>query len=142
MNSRKRDSRPYSLKQFKKDGYSLAVFKYGRLFFHSREKNLRPLTRFIVNYGWRHAGIVVYDKYIGRAAALLLVRLRPAHVYTPLISEAALPVFRAARVGYTATRRVPHLMGIASKGTCEWEKLSFGRNGTTLWRLVKKRILG
>jgi hypothetical protein len=132
---------PYSLKQFKKDGFSLAVFKCDRLIFHSREKNLRPLVKFITKFGWRQDNLVMYDKYIGRAAALLFVGLEPQHIYSPIISKAAIPILKKNNVEYSAKKIVPHLMGVASQGTCVWEKMSVGHTTASFWRLVKKRII-
>jgi|GEM_PF-2138924 len=133
--------RSYSFKQFKEDGFSLAVFKYGRLIFHSREKNLRPLVKFITKFGWKQDKLIMYDKFIGRAAALLFAGLKPLHIFSPIISQAAIPVLKRKNVRYSTKMIVPHLMGVASRGTCKWEKMSVGHTTASFWRLVKKRII-
>ena len=141
MTSSRQAKLAYSLKQFIRDDYSLAVFKNGQLFFSSCEHNLRPLAKFILKHGWSHKNLIMFDKYIGRAAALLIVDLHLSKLYTPIISKSAIPVLRSKRINYVAYKKVDHLMGIASQSTCEWEKMSFGKNTASFWRLVKKRLV-
>jgi len=141
MTSNRQSKSAYSLKQFIRDGYSLAVFKNGQLFFSSREHNLRPLAKFIVKHGWSHKKLIMFDKYIGRAAALLIIALHPSKLYTPIISRLAIPVLRSKKIRYVADKKVDRLMGIASQSTCQWEKMSVDKNTVSFWRLVKKRLI-
>jgi len=111
------------------------VFSHGRLVFHSREHNVRPVIKLIDRK--LENPLVIYDKYIGRAAALLFSLVRPKRIYTPIISVLGTQTLNQYHIPYTAKKRVSHLMNIASTGTCRWEKLSVGKKPYEFLKLVK-----
>lgn len=113
------------------------MFVYGQLIFHSREHNIRPLVKFVSLQLKRRRKLIIFDKYIGRAAALLFILLKPAIIYTPVISKSGAQTLRKAHISFKAQKHVPHLMNVASTGMCKWEKLSSDKNPREFYNLVK-----
>lgn len=131
----------YSLNRFKHSGKSFVALKDGKIFYESRERNLIPIVNYINHFGWYNKNLILYDKYIGYAAALLISKLHPMLTITPILTIGALRYFKKKKIKFQAEKSVPHLMGLASRGTCKWEKLAYGKSATILWKLVKKRVL-
>ena len=104
-------------------------------------RQLIPLVDFIDQFGWKTKNIYIFDKYVGRAAALLMLGFRPIKIYTPIISENAVQLLTEKKISYLAERTVPHLMGIASQELCKWEKLSIGKDRIAFWKLVKRELM-
>lgn len=128
----------YSLVQFTKSSYSLVVYRSHRRIFSSRARALKPLVSFLRRFGAHPQPVIVFDRCIGRAAALILSLVRPRQVLTPVISKAGVNSLRKYSIPFTATKRVPHLMNLASEGTCRWEMLTSGQTPRRLLKLVQK----
>ena len=75
--------------------------------------------------------------YTGRAAALLMVLIKPAKVYTPIISEGAREVFQQYDIPFETLETVKYLMGVASDGMCQWEKKALGKSPEEFWKMIK-----
>ncbi len=101
--------------------------------FRSRASALKPLRRYLLTDRSEHRDIVIYDKYVGRAAALLMALIRPQEVQTAVISEGGEATLSEHGILYTAMRRVKYLMGIASDGACQWEKIAIGKSPREFW---------
>ena len=76
----------YSFEQFKKSNWSLIIIVGDKIIFRSKAKAIKPLIKFIKTNS-DYIDIIIYDKYIGRAAALLMTMIKPSKVFTPVISR-------------------------------------------------------
>ena len=129
----------YSFEQFKRSRWSLVALANGRVVYRSRGRALKPLTRLHRERQASWGDLTIYDEYVGRAAALLTVLLHPVAVHTPIVSEAGEAVLREHGVELHSDKRVKWLMGVASEGMCEWEKLSMEHTPESFLELVTKR---
>ena len=127
----------YSLEKFEKSDWSLAAVKNKIIIFQSKSSGLKPLIKLIKKFSSRSAKLVVYDKIIGQAAALLLAYLKVSQVYTPLISQAGVLVLKKHHIEFEAKKRVKHIMDFASQELCHWEKLAKNKTPKKFWLLVK-----
>ena len=76
-----------------RDGdYTLAVI-HGDCVYTSKERGVKPLLELYEQYG-DLCGAIAADKVVGKAAALLYVRLGVAELYTDVISTHALAVLK------------------------------------------------
>lgn len=127
----------YSYDRFIKSPWSLVVISDGRIIFRSRASALKPLVRYLKSRRDQDGQVIIYDKYIGRAAALLMTLIKPREVHTPVISEGGRQVLEQYRVRFHADREVKFLMGVASDQMCGWEKMSVGKTPSELWDMLK-----
>ena len=87
---------------------SLEVLLDGSVVFASEGKWLHPLLdleRFLLGSSLNPAALSLRDKIVGRAAALLIVRLRIPEVHAGLLSRLGEQVLLASGVRYTCGER-------------------------------------
>lgn len=99
--------------------HSLEVTYKNKLVFHSDRKWLYPLfdlEKFLAARDYAPAELHVHDKIIGRAAALLLVRIGVGYIRAELMSD----------LGHTALEHfgIPHAYGtLVPRIDCQTEEL-------------------
>ena len=124
-----------TLDEFKKSDKSLLILLNDEIMFESKKDALIPLVEFIKSNKPKE-NLLIFDKYIGRAAALLMTLLIPIKVYTPIISQFGRQVFEQHQIEFYAEQEVEYLMGVASETMCKWEKLSVGKNAEELFEIL------
>jgi len=75
----------YSLKEFQSSEFNFVALIGDKIVFKSQDKALDPLVEFIKTKP--EAGAIIFDRIVGRAAALLMTLIQPAKVLTPIVSE-------------------------------------------------------
>ncbi len=130
----------YTLRQFLDSDLSLAIYEGEKELFNSRASDLEPLVQFLEGKTPAGDSLVIFDRYVGRAAALLISRIKPQKVLTGVISENGSQVLDDASIPFEAGERAKYLMGVASEDMCRWEKLSLGKSSEELLsELMKMR---
>lgn len=92
--------------------HALEVTQGDRLIFHSDGKWLHPLLdleRFLAKHPYDPESLTVRDKIIGRAAALLIVRLGVRRVHAGMLSEIGAEVLQHFGVSYDYENLVPQI---------------------------------
>lgn len=127
----------YKLQKFTKSHWHLIVVRNNKIIFHSKARGIKPLIVLIKKFDRKYENLVVYDKIVGRAAALLLTHIKAYQVYTPIISQSAVSVFKKHKISFVARKKVKYIMDFASKELCQWEKLAKNKTPKKFWSLVK-----
>ena len=127
----------YSFDKFSAGKWSLVITSGEKVIFRSQAGGVGGLVRFLKAGIPSEDDIVIYDKYVGRAAALLMALIKPVKVYTPVISEGGKEVLERHGIPYRATRLVKYLMGMASDEMCRWEKMCIGKTPEEFWDVLK-----
>lgn len=129
----------HDLNYFSKSAWNLIIYDNKTIIFQSKARGLKPLIIFIKKSDRKYKNLVVYDKIIGRAAALLLAYIKTSKVYTPIISHVGILVLKKYKISFEAEKRVKYIMGKASKAMCQWEILAKNQTPKKFWQLVKNR---
>lgn len=129
----------YSFERFAKSKWSLVVISGDRIIFRSKATAIKPLIRFLKTDLVSREQLIIYDKYIGRAAALLMALVKPIKVYTPVVSEGGRETLEQYGISYHADRQVKYLMGIASDDMCKWEKMTVGKSPEEFRAMLAKK---
>jgi hypothetical protein len=111
---------------FLTSGDSLRVYSGDKLVFSSQEKMLQPLLLYIKEHASKYQDVIVMDKIVGRAAALLLVKARCYEVFSPLASERALEILDRHKILHYFSRVVPVILKPGTQEICPMEKLASG----------------
>lgn len=127
----------HSFDKFIKSKWSLVITAGEQVIFRSQAGGIKGLARFLKSGIPTEDDIVVYDKYVGRAAALLMVLIKPVKVYTPVISEGGKEVLDREGIPYKAQKTVKYLMGMASDEMCRWEKMCIGKTPEEFWDVLR-----
>ena len=106
---------------------TLRVYKGNKLLFASNKDRLLPLLEYIDRFASYHRRIVVFDKIMGNAAALLCVKAACQEVYSPLGSQLAANTLDKYGIRYHLTQIVPYIRKPRSEEMCPMETLSMDK---------------
>jgi hypothetical protein len=121
---------------------TLRIFRGGKLVFSSQKDRLLPLMDYIAMHETGQGPLLIYDKVIGNAAALLSVVAKADEVFSPLGSELAVKTLEKHGVKYRLEKLVPFIMRDNGKGMCPMERLSIGKEPGEFYQIMKTRIKG
>lgn len=69
---------------------------------------------------------------------MLITLLKPNLVFTPVISEGGVEVFKDNDVNFEAQKKVDQIMDCTKKDICRWEKLAANRTPLDFFNLINK----
>ena len=119
---------------------TLRIYQDETLIFSSQKDQLQPLMEYIEDYSKEKQQVILCDKVMGNAAALLAVKANCREVYSPLGSELAVKTLEKHGIEYHLTEIVPYIQRPDGKGMCPMEKLSIGKEPEQFYQLMKSRI--
>jgi hypothetical protein len=117
--------------QFLQSDYNLVIAKDGEALFFSRASDLLGLISYLKSDSPAKS-VAIFDRYVGRSAALLMILLEPTYIFAETISEPGIAVLRDTRVEPEYSRLVPLLMGHESESMCRFEKLALDKTAEQL----------
>ena len=119
---------------------TLHVYKGSQLLFASNKDRLLPLLEYIDRFVSYHQQVVVFDKIMGNAAALLCVKATCQEVYSPLGSQLAIKTFDKYGIKYHLTEIVPYIQKADGEGMCPMEGLSMNKEPGEFYEIVKNKV--
>jgi hypothetical protein len=125
--------------QFVTSDNTLRVYKGNKLIFASDKDRLLPLAEYIDKFASQHHNVVIFDKIMGRAAALLCIKANCREVYSPLGSQLAIEVLEKYGIKHHLTQIVPCIQTPDEK-MCPMELLSIGKEPEEFYRLIKNSL--
>jgi len=118
---------------------TLQVYKGSKLLFASNKDRLLPLLEYIDRFAHYHQ-VVIFDKIMGNAAALLAVKASCREVYSPLGSQLAIKTLDKYHIKYHLTETVPYIQKANGEDMCSMEKLSMNREPEEFYKLIRNAI--
>jgi hypothetical protein len=103
---------------------TIVAFKEELKVFEASGSGVKPLMDLL----GRDEGVTEFyglswgDKVVGRAAALLLVNLKPRAVFGILMSETAIEVFKKFNIPFGYEEKVPYILNMKNDDMCPLEK--------------------
>ncbi len=119
---------------------SLRVYHGRKLMFSSTRATLLPLVEYLDGCRSYRRQVVIYDKIVGNAAALLSVLANCREIYSPLGSQLAVATLERYRVAYHFAEIIPYITKSDSPDMCPMEKLSIGMEPEEFCTRVKHFI--
>ena len=119
---------------------TLQVYKDGNLLFSSSKDRLLPLLEYIDRFALYHQQVVIFDKIMGNAAALLSVEASCREVYSPLGSQLAVRTLDKYGIKYHITEIVPYIQKPDEEDMCPMEKLSMNKESEEFYQAIKNVI--
>lgn len=126
--------------EFLKSGDSLRVYEGDKLVFSSDKDRLTPLIEYVDGLASQHRGVVVFDKIMGNAAALLSVKADCREVYSPLGSQPAISTLDRYGIEHHIIRVVPYIQKPGGEEMCPMEKLSLNKGPEEFYEAIKRII--
>jgi hypothetical protein len=117
------------------------VYRGKRILFTSGKDRLAPAVEYIEKFPHKD-GVIVYDRIVGNAAALLLQIIGCRTVFSELGSENAIKTLESAGIKYHFNETVNCIMNDSGQDMCPMEKLSLGKNSVEFLKALKERMGG
>ncbi|MCX6087555.1 MAG: DUF1893 domain-containing protein [Caldiserica bacterium] len=112
-------------KELERENITLVIFDHDKKIFESSGDGLKPLFDFLKTNEdsfVKYYGLSWGDRVIGKAAALLLVLLRPKEVFANLLSETAASTLTNFGITFEYEKKVPYILNIKKDDMCPFEK--------------------
>lgn len=116
---------------------TLQVYEDDELVFTSSKDRLLPLLEYIEQFAPHHRQVAVFDKIMGRAAALLCVKASCRQVYSPLGSQLGIEALDKYGIKHHLTHIVPHIQRADRKDMCPMERLSLGKGPEEFYQALR-----
>jgi hypothetical protein len=107
---------------------TLRVYEGDQLIFSSSKDRLLPLLEYLDRFAADHQQVVIFDKIIGNAAALLAIKANCQKVFSPLGSQLAINTLEKYGIEYRFSQIVPCIQRVDGEDMCPMEKLSLGKD--------------
>ena len=127
-------------KEFLISNDTLRVYKDGKLLFGSTGDRLLPLMEYINDFCHDYRQVIVFDKIMGNAAALLCVKAACQEVYSPLGSQLAVNTLDRYDIRYHITQIEPYIRKPDSEDMCPMEKLSLNKEPEEFYEVITNII--
>jgi hypothetical protein len=119
---------------------TLRIYKNERLLFASTKDRLLPLVEYIDKSAPYEKDVTVFDRVIGNAAALLLIKINCREIYSYLGSELAAGTLSSFGISYQFTETAPYIKNEAGDDMCPMEKLSLGKQPEEFYQALRERL--
>jgi hypothetical protein len=133
-------SKAQLFREFLKSGDTLRVYRDNKLLFTSRKERLLPLLEYIDNFTPDKRQVLVFDRVMGNAAALLCAKAACKETYSPLGSQLAVETLDEYGIKYHFVRVVPYIHRPHSEEMCPMEKLSIDKEPGEFYQAIKEQI--
>ncbi len=118
---------------------TLNVYEDGRLIYASKKDGLLPLLEYIDKFTHRHQ-VVIFDKLIGNAAALLAIKASCSEVYSPLGSQISAKTLDKYNIIYHVSEIVPYIQRDDGFHMCPMEELSIGMRPEEFYEAIRNIV--
>ena len=126
--------------EFLLSGDTLRVYGNNRLLFSSKKDRLLPLLEYLHSFALHPRLVVVFDKIMGNAAALLSVKANCQEVYSPLGSQLAIKTLDKYGIEYHLTEIVPYIQQRGGQDMCPMERLSLDKGPEEFYQVMRTVI--
>jgi len=116
------------------------VYEGNQLIFSSTKDRLLPLLEYIDRSAPHHQQVIILDKIMGNAAALLSVEAGCREVYSPLGSQLAVKTLDKYGIKYQLTEIVPYTQKPNGEDVCPMEKLSIDKEPEEFHEAIRSII--
>ena len=123
--------------EFLRSRDTVRIYEVDRLIFSSDKERLLPLLEYIARFGHHYRRVVVFDKVVGNAAALLSIKANCEEVCSPVGSRIALETLGEYGIECHIIEVVPYIRDASGKDMCPMEKLSLGKEPGEFYGLMR-----
>ncbi len=125
--------------KFLKSSWGLELWLGNEIIFRSKKSGVRGLLDFISEQGEKREGIIIFDKIVGQAVALLAAYLKAKEVYGVTGSELATKALGKYKIKFYFSETVPKILNQDKTGPCPMEKLSIDKTPEEFYKCLINR---
>ncbi len=127
-------------RKFLKTEDTLWICLTGNLLFRSTDKGIVPLLTYLQEFPPNPEGVIVFERVVGNAAALLLKKAFGKKVYSLMGSELAAETLKRLGIAYSFLTVVPYISNRAGDDMCPFEKASIGKSPEQFYEFAKEKL--
>ncbi len=116
---------------------SLRAYHGAELVFSSKDSGLAPLVDYVIKFAPATGEVLILDRVVGNAAALLLKLALCTEVWSSLGSEQAARTLSSFGIRYHFVSKVPYILNRQNSDICPFEKLSMGKTPDEFYGTIK-----
>ena len=128
--------------EFLRSDDTLQVYADSKLVFSSKKERLVALLEYIDSLSVNHQGVIIWDKVVGNAAALLSIKAGCWELHSPLASRLAVITLDKYGILHHFGNIVSFIRRADGKGMCPMEKLSLDKEPEEFYTAIKAVIAG
>lgn len=128
-------------KQFERfliSAWELEVWAGESRVFRSKKAGVAGLLAFIQKHDQKYKDLVIFDKIVGRGAALLAAYLKAKAVYGALGSKLAVQALKKFKIEFYFQKTVPNILNRHQTGLCPFEQLSLGKTPEEFYTCLRQ----
>ncbi|MFC1789573.1 DUF1893 domain-containing protein [Patescibacteria group bacterium] len=122
---------------FTKSDFTLEIWSKDKVIFRSRKERVGGLIDFIKEHGRRFKNLIIFDKVIGNAAALLFAYLEAKEVYGVIGSKLAKKTLRKYKIKNYFKKTIPNILNKTKTDLCSMEKLVLLNSPVQFYKRLK-----
>jgi len=126
-----------NFERFVKSDFGLEIYSKEKLIFRSKKESISGLLTFIKKHGRKTRNLIIFDKKVGNAVALLSVYIRAKEVFGVVGSKSAEKTFKKFKIKPHFLKTIPRILNKKETDICPLEKLSFSKTPKEFYGLVK-----
>lgn len=113
--------------EFLKSSWGLELWLGDAMIFRSKKSGVQGLLDFVNKRRGAQEDIVIFDKIVGQAVALLAAYLKAKEVYGGLGSELAAKALKKNKIKFYFQETIPNILNQDKTDLCPMEKLSIDK---------------
>ena len=122
---------------FRESKDRLRVYHGAELIFSSKDDGLESLVDYVIKFVPEAGEVLIFDRVVGNAAALLLKLALCTEVWSSLGSERAAQTLSNFGIRYHFGSEVPYILNRQSSDICPFEKLSMDKTPDEFYETIK-----
>ena len=126
--------------KFLKSDFGLEIWSDEKVIFHSKRSGLQGLLQFIGKNENSAKDLVIFDKKVGNAAALLCAYVKAKEVFGLVGSETAKETFEKFRIKFYFSKTIPNILNKEETDICPMERMSLGKTPAEFLNLLKSKV--
>lgn len=130
-----------NFQKFLKSGWGLEICRWNEIIFRSKKSGVRGLLDFVNEQGEKREGVIIFDKIVGRAIALLAAYLKAKEVYGGTGSELGDRTLEKYKIKFYFQKIVPNILNRDKTDLCPMEKLSLDKTPEEFYNSLKQKCL-
>ena len=123
--------------KFLKNDFGLEIWHQGKIIFRSKKEGISGLLDFIKKPGRKVRNLIVFDKKVGNAVALICAYLKAKEVYGATGSNPAKKTLKKFKIKFHFSKTIPNILNKDETNICPMEKMSLGNTPAEFLDLLK-----
>ena len=125
--------------EFAKSSLELEIWSREEIIYQSEKSGVAGLLDFIAENGNNRSDLVVFDKIVGRGAALLAAYIGAKEIFGVMGSELAIGCLKELKISFHFNGVVDKILNKDKSDMCPIEKMSLGMGPEAFYRLLSEK---